>query len=328
MPRVSPGLHHRDGHPGVLEPLDRVAGQAGRDTATLKIGINRDHVDLAHLILGMEFQRDESGRVHRLTGSVGDITARKHAEIGLREAKEQAEAATYAKSQFLANMSHELRTPLNAILGYTELIVDNIYGEVPEKMLGVIERVEHNGRHLLGMINDVLDLSKIEAGQILLMLDSYSMKDIVDTVVIGLESLSNEKNLALAVDVAPDLPIGKGDEQRIAQVLMNLVGNAIKFTDEGTVSVRVGTTNGSFQVAVSDTGVGISEFDKQHIFDEFQQADSSSTREKGGTGLGLAIAKRIIHLHGGQVWVESELGEGSTFTFTLPIRVEQQGEAA
>jgi signal transduction histidine kinase len=226
--------------------------------------------------------------------------------------------------QFLANMSHELRTPLNAILGYTELILDNIYGEAPERMRQVIERVQTNGRHLLGLINDVLDLAKIEAGQLTLSLADYSLKDIVDGVIIALEPLAVEKRLAFKAEVPADLPTGRGDERRISQVLLNLVGNAIKFTDEGEVIITASAANGSFTIAVCDSGPGINPSDQARIFEEFQQADSSSTRRKGGTGLGLSIAKRIVEMHKGRIWVKSALGEGSTFFFSLPVRVDAE----
>jgi len=234
--------------------------------------------------------------------------------------------ASKHKSEFLANMSHELRTPLNAILGYTELILDKIYGNVPEQIQEVLERVEQNGRHLLSLINDVLDLSKIEAGQLTLSLNEYSMKEVVQTVVTAVESLAAEKNLELKVKVSPEVDYGKGDEQRISQVLMNLVGNAIKFTEEGEVEVEATASKDTFVVSVSDTGPGLSESDQQRIFEEFHQVDASSTRKKGGTGLGLSIAKRIVEMHGGRIWVESTLGKGSTFSFTLPVRVERQRE--
>ena len=238
----------------------------------------------------------------------------------------ELEIASKHKSEFLANMSHELRTPLNAILGYTELILDKIYGDVPENIEEVLDRVEKNGRHLLGLINDVLDLSKIEAGQLVLSLDDYSMKDVVHTVLTSVESLAAEKNLELKVSVSPEVAHGKGDQQRISQVLLNLVGNAIKFTEAGEVSLEATVSNDTFLVSVADTGPGLSEADKQRIFEEFHQVDGSSTREKGGTGLGLSIAKRIVEMHGGRIWVESTAGKGSTFWFTLPVRVERQKE--
>ncbi len=244
----------------------------------------------------------------------------------LQEKTHQLEIASKHKSQFLANMSHELRTPLNAILGYTELILDNIYGEVPEKVHEVLVRLEKSGRHLLNLINDVLDLSKIEAGQLTLSLADYSMKEVVHTVLTGLEPLAVEKGLALKTDISPGLPLGRGDERRITQVVLNLVGNAIKFTEAGEVQVQVTAADGAFVVAVSDTGPGISEEDQPKIFEEFHQVDSSSTRKKGGTGLGLAITRQIVGMHGGRIWVESSLGKGSTFRFTLPVRVERQAE--
>jgi signal transduction histidine kinase len=248
-------------------------------------------------------------------------------EQKVEERTRQLEIASKHKSQFLANMSHELRTPLNGIQGYTELILDGIYGEVPEKIRDVLERVQHSGHRLLGLINAVLDLSKIEAGRLTLSLVDYSMQGVVQTACTAVEPLAAEKRLALKVTVPPDLPMGKGDEQRITQVLLNLVGNAIKFTEVGEIGVQVVSANGTFVVAVSDTGSGIAEADQQKVFEEFQQADSSSTRKKGGTGLGLTIAKKIIDMHGGRIWVESSLGTGSTFRFTLPVRVERQREA-
>jgi len=242
----------------------------------------------------------------------------------IEEKGREIEIANKHKSEFLANMSHELRTPLNAILGYTELILDHIYGEVPEKIREVLERLEKNGRHLLGLINDVLDLSKMEAGQLTLALSEYSMGELVQTVFASVEALAAEKKLELKVMIPTDLPKGKGDEQRIAQVLLNLLGNAIKFTDEGEVRVEATVSNETFWVSVFDTGLGLSEADQRMIFEEFHQADGSSSKKKGGTGLGLSIAKRIVEMHGGRIGVESTLGKGSTFYFTLPIRVERQ----
>jgi GAF domain-containing protein len=246
----------------------------------------------------------------------------------IQEKSRQLEEASQHKSQFLANMSHELRTPLNAILGYTELMTDGAYGEPSEKMMGVLKRLEANGRHLLGLINDVLDLSKIEAGQLVLELSDYCIQDIAQTVRSTLEPLAADKKLAFKLELAPELPLGRGDGRRLTQVLINLVGNAIKFTDAGEVVIKAETNNGSFQVSVRDTGPGISAADQTKLFQEFQQADNAITRKKGGTGLGLAISKRIIEMHGGKIWVESHLGQGSTFTFTLPVIVERQVEAA
>ena len=242
----------------------------------------------------------------------------------IQDKSRQLEIASQHKSQFLANMSHELRTPLNAILGYTELMADGIYGELPEKTMGVLRRLESNGRHLLGLINDVLDLSKIEAGQLVLELSDYSLEDIAQTVRSTLEPLAADKKLAFKIEVAPKLPPGHGDGRRLTQVVINLVGNAIKFTDTGEVVIKATATDGSFHLSVCDTGPGISAANQAKLFQEFQQADNAVTRKKGGTGLGLAISKRIVEMHGGKIWVESQLGQGSTFAFTLPITVAQQ----
>jgi signal transduction histidine kinase len=242
----------------------------------------------------------------------------------IQDKSRQLEEASQHKSQFLANMSHELRTPLNAILGYAELMADGAYGEPSEKMLDILRRLEANGKHLLGLINDVLDLSKIEAGQLVLELSDYCIQDIAQTVRSTLEPLAADKRLAFKIELAPQLPAGRGDGRRLTQVLINLVGNAIKFTDAGEVAIKAEANNGSFRVSVRDTGPGISAADQANLFQEFQQADNAITKKKGGTGLGLAISKRIIEMHGGRIWVESQPGRGSTFAFTLPVAVEQQ----
>jgi signal transduction histidine kinase len=225
-------------------------------------------------------------------------------------------------------MSHELRTPLNAIIGFSQVLREEMFGDVNEKQAEYLDDILSSSHHLLSLINDVLDLSKIEAGQLTLSLTDYSLADIVNGVVAAVEPLAAEKRLIFRAEVAPKLPAGHGDARRLSQVLLNLVGNAIKFTDKGEVKINAGAQNGTFTIAVRDTGPGIAASDQAKIFEEFQQADNSSTRQKGGTGLGLAIAKRIIEMHGGRLWVESSLGQGSTFSFTVPVRVEQQTGAS
>jgi len=246
----------------------------------------------------------------------------------IRDKSRQLEVASQHKSQFLANMSHELRTPLNAILGYTEMMVDGLYGEMPGKAQGVLERVQSNGKHLLGLINDVLDLSKIEAGQLTLAVEEYSVADMVATVLSATESLARAKGLALEKSVPADLPLGIGDSRRLTQVLLNLVGNAIKFTDQGKVEVRAARLGERFEISVVDTGPGIAPADQAKIFEEFQQVDNSSTRQKGGTGLGLSISRKIVELHGGRIVVQSAVGHGSTFTVAIPIDAAPVKEAA
>ncbi len=246
----------------------------------------------------------------------------------IEEKSRELEVASRHKSQFLANMSHELRTPLNSVLGFTELLVDGIYGELPERAKATVARVQANGRHLLGLINDVLDLSKIEAGQLELDIEDYSVGQIVRSVVVAMEPLARSKGLRLAANVAEGLPLGRGDERRLTQVLLNLAGNAVKFTDKGAVEIEAYANGGTFEVLVRDTGPGIAPGNRALIFEEFRQVDNSSTRSKGGTGLGLAISKRIVEMHGGRLSVESELGAGCTFTVSVPINAEERVEAA
>ena len=300
--------------------------------AILSIPMIRDRTLLGTLAVGRKAPGPFSERHVELLSTFANqtIVAIEHAQLfqQLQAKAGQLEEASHHKSRFLANMSHELRTPLNAILGYTELVLDDIYGEVPDRIRDVLTRVEKSGRHLLSLINDVLDLSKIEAGQLALSLADFSMKDVVQAVFTAVESLAAEKKITLTAAVPPGLPSGRADERRITQVLLNLVGNAIKFTEVGEVRVEVSANDGSFRVAVSDTGPGVPTTDREKIFEAFRQADSSIARKKGGTGLGLSIARRIVELHGGRIWVESGAGKGSTFCFTFPVRVDVQRETA
>jgi signal transduction histidine kinase len=240
---------------------------------------------------------------------------------------EDLEIASRHKSQFVANMSHELRTPLAAILGYAELMQEGFYGNQSEKSMDALTRIRSNGKHLLGLINTVLDIAKIESGQFTLNMAEYAIESVVETVRSATESLAQNKKLALKTDVAKCLPIGLGDEQRLTQVLLNLVGNAIKFTDAGEVRVTAKAVNGHFNISVTDTGPGIPEQEQVLIFEQFHQVDSSLTKATGGTGLGLAIAKQIAEMHGGRIWVESTPGKGSTFQMELPIRTEYRKSA-
>jgi signal transduction histidine kinase len=234
----------------------------------------------------------------------------------------ELEIASQHKSQFVANMSHELRTPLAAILGYAELIQEGFYGPLPEKSMDALTRIRSNGKHLLGLINTVLDIAKIESGQFTLNIGEYALESVVETVRAATESLAAAKNLALKTEVAQRMPLGLGDEQRLTQVLLNLVGNALKFTDVGEVRIVAISANGGFAVSVTDTGPGIPPEEQTRIFEEFHQVDNSNTKAKGGTGLGLAIAKQIVQMHGGRIWVESTPGKGATFQVELPIRAQ------
>jgi signal transduction histidine kinase len=302
--------------------------KVGNYRAILAVPLIREGVPIGSLGLTRSESRPFSEKQIELLTTFADqaVIAIENVRLfdEIQDKSRQLAEASKHKSQFLANMSHELRTPLNAILGYAELILDNVYGDTPDKMREVLDRIQRNGKHLLGLINDVLDLSKIEAGQLNLSLADYSLKEVVQSVYSAVEALAKEKHIALKVELPPHLPAARGDERKLTQVLLNLVGNAIKFTDTGEVAIKAFAANGSFTVAVRDTGPGIAEIEQTKIFEEFQQADSSITKKKGGTGLGLAIAKRIIELHGGRLWVESSPGHGSTFSFTVPTKVEQQ----
>ena len=233
--------------------------------------------------------------------------------------------ASKAKSEFLANMSHELRTPMNAILGFIEMLLDDIYGEVPPHLREPLIDVQANGKHLLNLINDVLDLSKIEAGRMELVLGEYSVQDVVETIRTSLQSLALEKGLGFAAAAEDDIPLAFGDGRRITQCLMNLVGNALKFCKRGRVAVWVERQGNDLLYHVSDTGIGIPKEELKNIFTEFQQVDTAITREFSGTGLGLNITKKFVEMHGGRIWVESELGKGSTFFFSIPLRVNDGG---
>lgn len=224
--------------------------------------------------------------------------------------------------------NHELRTPLNAVLGYSELLADGLYGELPDKAVQVMARIQSNGKHLLGLINDVLDISKMEAGQLSLSLDDYSVETVVQSVVSATGSLAKAKEIKIKTSIPNKLPVGRGDERRLTQVLLNLVSNAIKFTDTGSVEVGIKASEGEFNIWVRDTGPGIAPEDQGHIFEEFQQIDDSSTRQKGGTGLGLSISRRLIDMHGGRITLKSAPGKGSTFSIIIPIRVTEQKSRA
>jgi signal transduction histidine kinase len=248
-----------------------------------------------------------------------------------REVEDKGRALAVAnehKSQFFANMSHELRTPLNGILGFAELLLDGLYGTLPEKALEILGRIQKDGKHLLGLINDVLDISKIEAGQLSLVFEEYSLQGVVEAVITSIGVLAQTKGIEVKAVIFPDLPVGYGDERRLTQVLLNIVGNAIKFTDAGSVEIHASAVGDDFVIAVRDTGPGIPAADQARIFEDFQQIDNSITRQKGGTGLGLSIARRLITAHGGRIDLRSTLGVGSIFTIFLPIRAADRRQAA
>jgi signal transduction histidine kinase len=243
----------------------------------------------------------------------------------LRRQHLELEQASALKSQFLANMSHEFRTPLNAILGYTHMLLQGISGEISEAQRRSLSRIDSNSRHLLALINDILDITRIEAGRMPLTLTSFSLPLLIDEVMAELEPIVKRSNLQVVVRVPGRLPPLRSDRQKIKQIVVNLLSNALKFTHEGTVTIRAhhqpGT--GTLRVSVTDTGIGISAQDQAKVFEDFRQLDDSPARGYGGTGLGLAICRRLAVMLGGNIELASEAGEGSTFTLVLPARLRQ-----
>jgi signal transduction histidine kinase len=231
----------------------------------------------------------------------------------------QLEVASQHKSHFLANMSHELRTPLNAIIGFSQVLRQRMFGPINEKQEEYLDDILSSGHHLLSLINDVLDLSKVEAGQVELEIASFSLREALERGVVMVREPATKHGVLLSLELAPGVDLVEGDERRLRQVIFNLLSNAVKFTPEdGSVTVATSRVDGEVRVSVTDTGPGIATEDRERIFEEFQQTDVG-VRQSEGTGLGLALSKRLVELHGGRIWVESETGHGSRFVFTLPI---------
>jgi signal transduction histidine kinase len=239
----------------------------------------------------------------------------------IEDKSRQLEMANKHKSEFLANMSHELRTPLNAIIGFSEVLSEQMFGEVNDKQLEYLKDIHSSGHHLLGLINDILDLSKIEAGRMELDLATFHVPLLLDNSATLVRERASRHGLALAVDVEDGLAEWVGDERKIKQVVINLLSNAVKFTPSGgRVTLRARRVGAGLEIAVVDTGVGIAPDQQALVFEEFRQASGDYLRKTEGTGLGLSLAKRFVELHGGAIRVESEPGQGSTFAFTLPER--------
>ena len=272
---------------------------------------------------------DKNGRVTGVAGIGRDITHLKKTQEEMQKATEAAEAASRAKSEFLANMSHEIRTPLNGVMGMTDLALDT---ELTAEQREYLETVKMSGDSLLTVINDILDFSKIEAGKIDLENIDFNLRESLETTLKTLALRADEKGLELLCEVAPGVPeIVRGDSSRLRQIVVNLVGNAIKFTDVGEVAIKVQleSREGSecvCQFTVADSGIGIPEDKRESIFDPFSQADTSTTRKYGGTGLGLTISTRLVRMMGGKIWMESEMGSGSQFHFTVRLGVADAKE--
>ncbi|HZT17365.1 MAG TPA: HAMP domain-containing sensor histidine kinase [Gaiellaceae bacterium] len=278
--------------------------------------IRRTETRLAEIAAG-EFSgrldvpnRDELGALAANVNRMNDELRRLYGEL---------ETASRHKSEFLANMSHELRTPLNAIIGFSQVMRERLFGEINEKQEEYLDDILSSGNHLLSLINDVLDLSKIEAGQIELEVADFSLREALERGVVMVRERATKAGVALSLELDPEVDVVGGDERRIRQVVFNLLTNAVKFTPSGgSVVVATARTRDEVVVSVTDTGPGIAPEDRERIFEEFQQTDAGA-RQQEGTGLGLALSKRLVELHGGRIWVESEPGRGSRFAFTLPI---------
>ena len=256
-----------------------------------------------------------------------DITENKLMEQEIRNKNEQLkmqnkelEKVSRAKSDFLARMSHELRTPLNVIMGFSELMLDQVPGEINEEQRQCLDDVLTSSRHLLGLINEVLDLSKVEAGKVEVRVKDIALSELVESVTSAMTAVLSQRKQSLDVDLEKELPLVYADEARLRQVFFNLLSNASNFTPDGG-KIRIGALrkDGFCQITVSDNGIGVKKEDLKQIFEPFYQADNAVTRERKGTGLGLALVKEIVEMHGGQIWVESEYGRGSDFIFTLPL---------
>jgi signal transduction histidine kinase len=281
----------------LIGPIQRIDSRL----AAIASGDFSGHVDVPN--------RDELGALAANVNRMNDELDRLYREL---------ETTSQHKSEFLASMSHELRTPLNAIIGFSQALRERMFGELNDKQEEYLDDILSSAHHLLSLINDVLDLSKVEAGQVELEVAPFSLRSALERGVVMVKERATTNDVRLTLEADPHVDFVEADERRIRQVIFNLLSNAVKFTPEGgRVDVSSAQLNGEVHVSIADTGPGIAREDQARIFEEFQQTDVGA-KEREGTGLGLALSKRLIELHGGRLWVESELGQGSTFTFTLP----------
>jgi signal transduction histidine kinase len=240
----------------------------------------------------------------------------------IEEKSKQLETANKHKSEFLARVSHDLRTPLNAIMGFTRIVLRRLEGQIPALQKENLQKVLISSEHLLNLINELLDLAKIDAGKMEVIADTFRVEEIINMTTTTVEPLLKDGRVRIVREIAPDLPPLKTDRDKLKQVLFNLLSNAAKFTEQGEIKVTAARENGTLKLAVADSGIGMKSEALEHIFEEFQQAEKTTASRYGGTGLGLAIVKKFVNLMGGDIVVESEIGKGSKFTITLPLSLE------
>jgi len=322
-------LSAKSGDPDVVQRSD-IQNGALRSAAHVPLSTRGSITGLLSVYFKGESEITESeARTLRTVARLVSVAKENADLVGeLRDNNFQLERANRLKSEFLANVSHELRTPMNAIIGYSKLMLDGLDGELNAQQEADLQRVTTAADNLLGLINGLLDLSKIEAGRMEITVEDVDVLPIVEDVVALVRPQSDSKDLEVRADIPQDLPTILADRARFRQVLVNLMSNAVKFTDKGAVTVSATSGEGWVTVSVADTGIGISSEAQAYIFDEFRQADASTTRRYGGTGLGLAISKRLVALHGGRIWVESGPRGGATFSFTMPVHVRAAVAAA
>src|SRR5581483_7601362 len=277
----------------------------------------REAIEKAHLYEQLKQASDELER--KIEAATADIAQQNEL---LRRPAIELEQASALKSQFLANMSHEFRTPLNAMLGYTSMLLQGVAGPVDAGVKRQLSRIESNGRHLLAIINEILDISRIEAGRMPLQLSQFDIPALISEVKAELEPIIMRSKLTVVLDVQKGLRPIRSDRQKVKQIVLNLLSNALKFTHHGTICIlaRVNAAEKTILISVKDTGIGIAASDLDRIFEDFRQLDNSPTRAYGGTGLGLSICRRLALMLDGEVSVRSEVGKGSTFTLTLPLK--------
>ena len=303
-----------------LETLTRMQRANPELPIVILSGLADEQVALSAVQLGAQ---DYIVKGHKhgdiMARSIRYAIERKRGHLSLIEALEKAELASRSKSEFLANMSHELRTPLNAIIGFSEMMEQQILGELSDKYRDYAGSIRSSGAHLLDIINDILDIARIEAGDTELIEETFTLLSAIESSVRLIEERASTKNIKVSVDAAPDLPQLFADARNIKQVLINLLANAVKFTDDdGKVSISARMTGSGLAIAVSDNGIGMRASDIPAALAPFGQADSALERKFEGTGLGLPLSKTLVELHGGTLWIDSALGRGTTVTITLP----------